>query len=253
MLGENYSGAPEGNRPLSYFGPDTIHGITIARVHEEALYDLIWNRRNTQAVTEDGEKIIESGPRTYVVRDITKDRFMDILPYSERFLKEYTKNLMTGYKKEVRFEYDYHDRLYNYEVPDADGDVYGEDQVYEMIHKLIKNQNSRRAVAITWKPEVDNFVKDCPCLQYIQFRIVDDMVNMYVLFRSNDILSAFGNNAYALTTLQMYVTDYISRSINRKLNYGLYMHTAVSPHIYYERDAAEFEKVMKYLHEEKLL
>lgn len=249
MLGDNFAGAQPGYKSLHYFAPKVIYGETIADAHRLALYDLVWNRRTTQTITEDGEKIIESGPRTYVIENITKNRYLDFLPFTKKFLDEYTDKFLNGYLCVNNFEYDYHSRLYHYHHAQAD-DI---NQVAEIQEKLIRNLNTRRAVAITWKPEVDNITKDVPCLQYIQCRIIDDILHMNVLFRSNDMLSAFGSNAYALTTLQRNITDYISRTINKKLGYGFYNHTAISPHLYYERDAAEFEKVLNCLHSEGLL
>lgn len=252
MLEDNFAGSITGNN-ITCFAHETIRGHTIADVHKAALYELVWHRKTNASVTEDGEKVIEVGPRTYVISDILKDRFVDFLPYSKKFLDEYTRCLIDGYDDNVNFEYDYHERLYNYE--DCNGPVccLGINQIDIMIKKLIENTNTRRAVAITWGPRIDNYRKDVPCLQYIQMVIRNDTLHMNVLFRSNDMLSAFGSNAYALTTLQKNITDYISRSINKKLQYGYYNHTVTCPHIYYERDAMEYKKVMNYCIENKLI
>ena len=241
---------PSDGRANCYHGHEVLFGSTIASVHRQALFEFVWNQSHifTQ-ITEDGEKVMELGPRTYVVKDITQNRYMDILPVSKRFLDEYTNALMNGYREGVNFEYDYHSRLFHYTTDYAIGEANTENQIECIIKKLIKHPNTRRALAITWYPDSDNYFRDCPCLQYIQCRIINDTLHMNVLFRSNDMLSAFGSNAYALTSLQMYITDYISRSINKKLAYGYYNHTAICPHIYYERDAEEYKKVYKYLME----
>lgn len=251
MLEDHFAGANTSN--ITCFAHETIRGHTIADVHKSALYELIWYRKTNASVTEDGEKVIELGPRTYVVNDILRDRFIDFLPYSQRFLDEYTNKLLHGYGSGVNFEYDYHERLYDYACCDNYGDTDWIDQITAMKNKLIKNPNTRRAVAITWNPSVDNVRKDVPCLQYIQFVVRNDALHMNVMFRSNDMLSAFGANVYALTTLQKDVTDYVSRCINKKLKYGYYMHTAICPHIYYERDAMEYQKIMNYCVENKLI
>jgi thymidylate synthase len=249
MIGDNYKGPVPGVQSNFYYSHQVVNGNTIAEVHRNALYEIIWNRFNVMSVTEDGEKILECGPRTYVVRDITKDRFWDLLPMSERFLDEYTAKFLNGYMCVNNFEYDYHTRLYHYNHA-QDNDI---DQIAEIQNKLIKNINTRRAVAVTWKPDVDNSRKDVPCLQYIQFVVVGDTMHMNVLFRSNDMLSAFASNAYALTTLQKHVCDYVSRSINKKLNYGFYNHSAICPHIYYVRDGQECGSVVDYFHNKGMI
>lgn len=241
MLGEGYA-RPKTDDNLCCFAHETIEGFTIADVHAKAFREISWHRNNTQNVTEDGEKVIEVGPRTYVVKNILAMRYVEALPYTQKFLNEYTNKMLNGYFECNNFEYDYHSRLYHYHHGKSD-DI---DQIAELQEKLIRNSNTRRAVAITWKPEIDNINKDVPCLQYIQCYIREDAFHMNVMFRSNDMLMAFGCNAYALTTLQRNICDYVGRSLNRKLKYGYYIHTVVCPHIYYERDAEEFRIMQNY-------
>jgi thymidylate synthase len=58
---------------------------------------------------------------------------------------------------------------------------------------------------------------------------------MKVVFRSNDILTAFGANVYGLTDLQKYIADSIGLPV------GKYTHIALVPHIYNKRDAPYLE------------
>lgn len=247
MIGDQYRGVSEHTAKEFVYIPKEIRAGTLAELHKEILYDLIWNRRASTGTTEDGEAVIEVGPRMYVAQNIIDNRFWEVLPYSFRFLEEYSSAFLNGYADGVNFEYDYHSRLFHYDNP-YDHNMGGIDQIKIMCDKLIKNINTRRAVAITWMPEVDNAVKDVPCLQYIQPFVRKNSLYMTVLMRSNDMLMGVGANMYAFTKLQMYMCDYISRSINKKLNIGDYTHIVVQPHLYYKRDAAEFNKVLEYFH-----
>ena len=62
---------------------------------------------------------------------------------------------------------------------------------------------------------------------------------MRVVFRSNDMLLAFGANAYALTMLQKKIADELG------LEVGTYTHIALIPHVYHKRDAKDLELMLK--------
>jgi thymidylate synthase len=81
--------------------------------------------------------------------------------------------------------------------------------------------------------------KDVPCLQFVQFWVEDNKLNMYVLFRSNDVLSALGANAFALTALQNHVACQILAMVG-KLYYSI-----VLPHYYPCRDAEELKEAIR--------
>lgn len=89
---------------------------------------------------------------------------------------------------------------------------------------------------MTWNVLMDNGGLNVPCLQWIQFLIRDNKLNMKVLFRSNDILMAMYANMYALIALQAHV----ARELNTPV--GTYTHIVTVPHIYHKRDANEVEK-----------
>ena len=99
--------------------------------------------------------------------------------------------------------------------------------------ELGNTKESRRAVAITWNPPIDEKRKDCPCLQLIQCIIRKDSLIMSVVFRSNDMLTAAGANMYALVRLQ----EYISQTLN--VACGTYTHISLVPHIYFKRDISD--------------
>jgi thymidylate synthase len=104
------------------------------------------------------------------------------------------------------------------------------DQIQYIIQKLRSFPNSRRALAITWNPVVDEHLDDCPCLQLVQCVLRNGLLDMKVVFRSNDMLSAAGANMYALVRLQQWIAERLSSGV------GSYVHVSLVPHIYYLRD-----------------
>jgi len=109
------------------------------------------------------------------------------------------------------------------------------DQIAYIIRKLAASPVSRRAIAITWNPYVDEQLDDCPCLQLVQCLVRDGRLSMKVIFRSNDMLSAAGANMFALVHLQKYIGEQLG------LPCGYYTHISLVPHIYYKRDVNDIE------------
>lgn len=158
-------------------------------------------------------------------------------PYSrfqQRFLEKYAQDLLQG--STASFEYDYHGRLFDWgERLSSEGRNVHINQIDYIVDKLRQSPNSRRAIAITWNPVIDEKLDDCPCLQLIQCILRDGRLHMRVVFRSNDMLTAAGANMYALVQLQ--------KSIAGKLGVtcGTYTHISLVPHVYYIRDMQDIE------------
>ena len=70
-----------------------------------------------------------------------------------------------------------------------------------IINKLKKNPNSRRAVGITWDVDIDTKKDEIPCWNYLCCSIYNNRLYMSVVFRSNDIDTAFVPNMYGLHNL----------------------------------------------------
>jgi thymidylate synthase len=154
--------------------------------------------------------------------------------FSRNFMEKYAADLLNG--TPAVFEYDYHDRLFNWGAPlEAGGQALHINQVAYIVSKLAASPVSRRGVAITWNPYVDEQLDDCPCLQLVQCIIRDGKLAMKVVFRSNDMLSAAGANMFALVHLQKYIADQLG------LPCGPYTHISLVPHVYYKRDIADIE------------
>lgn len=78
----------------------------------------------------------------------------------------------------------------------------GINQIANIIEKLKAVRHSRRAVAVLWDPTKDSKSQNPPCLDLIQFRIINNRVTMTAYFRSHDIFRAWPENAFALRKLQ---------------------------------------------------
>jgi thymidylate synthase len=134
--------------------------------------------------------------------------------------------------EEGKWSYTYHQRLFAYDVHDDRGNRSVIDQFAYIIDKLAAAPHSRRAQAITWKPDVDPTVDDPACLQRIWFRIFGDTVRMNVHMRSNDAFKAAFMNMWAFTDLQRLVAEEVGKRLGRELKQGPYAHIVDSFHIY---------------------
>ncbi len=130
----------------------------------------------------------------------------------------------------------------------GDGNLGGVDQIKtSIIDRLIDNPSSRRAVAITWSPVLDITRDEPPCLQIVQCQIDKaDHLNLVCLFRSNDMLSAWGQNAFGLAHMQKFILDEINEARKKNnislLTQGWLETISVSAHMYITRDQLELMK-----------
>lgn len=144
--------------------------------------------------------------------------------YCEKFLK--VEN--TGHT------YTYPNRLFDYpdvvhEEPIGNGDGYGFNQIERIIDNLQKSPISRRQMVHTWYPKTDSKMEHCPCLQDIQFSILNGELRLNAHFRSNDMLDAALSNYNGLHVLQKYVAN----SLGKKCGY-IEVYSGF-PHIYEKR------------------
>jgi thymidylate synthase len=185
--------------------------------------------------TEDGEATIEF--EEVAVQVDTPLAGPMISPHSrfqQRFVEQYARDLLFG--SNASFEYDYHGRLFDWgERLSSSGQDVHIDQIAYIVSKLRQSPVSRRAVAITWNPVIDEKLDDCPCLQLVQCVLRGGTLRMRVVFRSNDMLSAAGANMYALVQLQKHIAGQLDARC------GTYTHISLVPHIYYIRDMHDIE------------
>lgn len=136
--------------------------------------------------------------------------------------------------KHTYWPYTYHQRLFAY--PASGGRTVN--QVRCMLERLAKDPISRRATAITFVPEIDQFIKgDLPCLQRIALRCTEDAagglsLHMHTHWRSRDLFNAAADNIIAMTFWQREWADELSRMTGRPVRVGRYKDFADSLHIY---------------------
>jgi thymidylate synthase len=210
-----------------------IRAPTLARAHELAVKTVLekgWvlETENDEATIECEELALEVESPENVPMVSPASRFQ------QRFLDAYAENLLHG--SDAKFEYDYHRRLFDWgEQLTVESEDVHVDQIDYIAQKIAASPNTRRAVAVTWNPVVDENLDDCPCLQLVQCLLRDGKLQMKVVFRSNDILSAAGSNMYALVRLQKAIADRLGVACGR------YTHVALVPHVYYKRDINDIE------------
>lgn len=240
---------------------------TIAEGHERVVRDIV--RCGEEIVTEDGEITIEWPPEDpYVIRierPFEQPMVSDVCRFGEQMMDAYVDQLLKIHPPgPTSATYYYSNRLFDYpqhivdsKVFDGNGDGMGIEQVARsIIQRLYKTPNSRRAIAITWVPVMDIDSGEPPCLQLIQCFVRDNKLHMVCYFRSNDMLSAWGANAYGLAHLMKYICESINISIyadgmEKKLsdaeaiedwiNVGTLTTISASAHIYWKRDKQELD------------
>lgn len=208
-----------------------ISSYCLAKLHELAI-DYVY-KYGKEIITEDGRKTLESEPLCLMTK--TPWGFPMVSEKSSLnsdYAEEYMHKLVYGYDKNVNFTYDYHSRLFDYRGLINQIDNY-------IIPKLIEEPTSRRAIAITWNPETDEIMDDCPCLQLIQCTVRNKKLDITAVFRSNDMLLAAGQNMYGLVGLQSYIAEKIGVPL------GKYEHISLIPHIYCDSDSDELKKFIK--------
>jgi len=210
-----------------------IRAPDLGRAHELAVKTVL--EKGWVLETEDGEATVECDEIAIRVDEpLTLPMASPRSRFQQRFLEKYAHDLIHGTQAE--FEYDYHGRLFDWGGGlSLGGREVHTDQVDYIVRKLAAQQVSRRAIAITWIPPVDESLDDCPCLQLVQCLVRDGSLGMKVVFRSNDMLSAAGPNMFALVRLQ----EHIANSLG--LPCGPYTHISLVPHIYYKRDLTDLQ------------
>jgi thymidylate synthase len=222
-----------------------VEGDCIARAWENALISLntFGCDIKTQYDTPDSLPSKDS-TMVIVVNDPLSEPMIHLdFPGGFEDLQEYVMEVCDGIKDhcirdpndpdDMRWEYTYHKRLFQYQVPT----LAPIDQIENICRQLADTPHTRRAQAITWKVWEDMKVNDPACLQSIWCRInYEDggvpVLNMNVRFRSNDAYKAAFMNIFALVQLQVKIANRIQELMDRNIKIGRYCHIADSFHIY---------------------
>ncbi|HON81594.1 MAG TPA: thymidylate synthase [Methanoregulaceae archaeon] len=186
--------------------------------------------------TEDGEATVEFDEIAVRVENpLAEPMVSPHSRFSRKFMEKYADDLLNG--TSAVFEYDYHDRIFNWgeRLYTSEGAEIHVDQIEYITRKLASSPVTRRGIAITWNPPIDEHLDDCPCLQLLQCLVRDGRLGMKVVFRSNDMLTASGANMFALVHLQNAIATRLG------VPPGPYTHISLVPHIYYRRDVDDLE------------
>ena len=168
-----------------------------------------------------------------------------------RYVKEVVDGAEDHFVYEGKRPYEYHERLTNYGSKEPGKGI---DQIDKIVKKLCESKEveldgnkvkvmgyTRRAQAITWRPDVDPELEHPPCLQRVWYRIIDDRLVMETCWRSRDAYKAAFWNIYALTELQKKIAGQVSEAIGQKIEPGAYVDFTNSFHIY-EQDFPDIKK-----------
>ena len=101
-----------------------------------------------------------------------------------------------------------------------------DNQLSKVINILSEHKNTRRAIITIYDgKECDLYEDDTPCCLNLGFEIIDDMLNMTIHFRSQDLIFGFCNDQYTLFKYHKLVLDMLSykRYPNLKLGTSTWM------------------------------
>jgi thymidylate synthase len=210
-----------------------IRAPSIGWAHEQVIRMIL--EKGRVLTTEDAEATVEFEEIALQVdTPLAEPMVSPHSRFQQKFVEQYAKDLLHG--SHASFEYDYHGRLFDWgERLAVNGQPVHVDQIAYIVEKLRSFPVTRRAIAITWNPVIDEKLDDCPCLQLAQCVLRDGKLCMRVIFRSNDMLTAAGANMYALVQLQKSIAGQLG------VQCGTYTHISLVPHIYYLRDVHDIE------------
>ncbi|MFX1376693.1 MAG: thymidylate synthase [Promethearchaeota archaeon] len=97
-------------------------------------------------------------------------------------------------------------------------------QIEYIVQKLKETPYSRRAQAITWRPLVDPFHIDPPCLQRIFMRIKEGKLIMQTTWRSRDLFRAWEANVNGMIRIQKNIADKLGVKMGHYLDFSNSLH-----------------------------
>jgi thymidylate synthase len=217
-----------------------VEGKTLPEVWEKAVIET-WQKGLSIKTEYDKPSDPPSKDCTMIMvvkEPLSEPRIHRAFPGALEDLEVYRQEVVLGIHdhwikpEEGKWTYTYHKRLFEYESND---EVIR--QVDLLIERLSKSAYSRRAQAITWNPKLDADTDDPPCLQRIWARLVagnasEMILEMNTHWRSRDAYKASFMNIFALTDLQRYIAEEISKKTKKKVLVGRYVDISDSFHIY---------------------
>ena len=97
-------------------------------------------------------------------------------------------------------------------------------QIEYIVQKLKERPYSRRAQAITWRPLIDPYHEDPPCLQRIYMRVKDGRLIMQTTWRSRDLFRAWEANVNGMIRIQKSVAEQLGVEMGHYLDFSNSLH-----------------------------
>ncbi|MFX1453977.1 MAG: thymidylate synthase [Promethearchaeota archaeon] len=97
-------------------------------------------------------------------------------------------------------------------------------QMEYIVQKLKEKPYSRRAQAITWRPLVDPYHIDPPCLQRIFMRVKEDKLIMQTTWRSRDLFRAWEANVNGMIKIQKDVAEKLNVEVGHYVDFSNSLH-----------------------------
>lgn len=222
-----------------------VKGDSVGEVWEKSLVEL-WEKGISVRTEYDRPGDVASKDATMIMvinNPFSEPRIHLGFPGGMEDLEKYRQEVVEGIHdqwinpEEKKWTYTYHDRLFNYNIPES-AETKRVNQIDYIIEKLSTASFSRRAQAITWIPFYDPETYDPPCLQRVWCRIINDggklNLVMNVHWRSRDAYRAAFMNIFGLTCLQKYIAESVSEKTGKEIAVGQYTDITDAYHIYGE-------------------
>lgn len=196
-----------------------VFGDTLPDAYEQSLMAL--NKNGRVSESEDWGTKCKEVQMVMKVKNPMKEPMISMLSIAtpeslQKYIMEMLVGLMDWSINYGLEPYTYHDRIMR--------------QYDEALDEIRRSKHTRRA-AINVRTIEDCGSSDPACLQWIQFYVEDNKLNMTVLFRSNDACRATFMNAFALILIQNRAVLEL-RDTYPDLEIGEYTHIANSYHTY---------------------
>lgn len=167
--------------------------------------------------------------------DVKAPYLPDYFPLSAGRIRDYVSTIITASPVEGA-KYTYGQRMRELE---------GIDQIENIVNILSEAPFSRRAVASLWDVKVDSESGNPPCLDLVQALVQGNKLYLTAYIRSNDMFSAWPENAFGLLSLMGMIIEKINeKRPDFSLAAGSLIIISSSAHIY-ERNWEKAKKILK--------
>ena len=229
---------------------------SIEKVWKKLLIDVLLNGKKHEK--DDGDKLYEKMINHEFIPNIINDSVIDgqYVINNEIFLKLIGKGLfnidgyplkdeaLMGYVMQLdddkqifiddydnSFVYTYPERIFAMKTVDRDSNIGLYNQFDVMCDRLKEHSGSNRAVATLYNVGLDSLEQHIPCLNWLQVTIRDNELVLHVIFRSNDLYSAFPSNMLFLMYLGLKFVEEL-KEVYPMLKFKGINYNSVSLHIY---------------------